>query len=136
MEDYHSSVDLASLEGFDYKLEECHEYEIRLRPFLANQDGEKWHGPEIGKPFTLIDKLLPPESMNISNATERGFLVSWQPNNCTNTKEVEVVISENRSVVMEFRPLSYSREYLFTQLESCTDYLVQVWTKNIESNPY
>ena len=63
---YQTTVDLATLEGFDYKLEECQEYEIRLRPLVTNQHGHVWSGPEIFKPFTLIYKLKPPESMTIS----------------------------------------------------------------------
>ena len=123
---YSTTVDLTSLEGFDYKLEECQEYEIRLRPLVTNQDGDEWSGPEILKPFTFIDKLHPPESMNISNITNNRFSVSWQPNDCSNSKEVEVIISKNGSIVTEYRPQSYSRDHLFTMLESCTDYLVQV----------
>ena len=125
---YLTTVDLATLEGFDYKLEECQEYEIRLRPIVTNQHGNVWSGPEILKPFTLIDKLQPPKSMNISNITNISFLVSWKTNQCTNTKEVEIVISKNGSIVMEYRPPAHSREHMFTQLESCTDYLVQVYS--------
>ena len=126
---YQTTVDLSTLEGFDYKLEECQKYEIRLRPLVTNQHGNVWSGPEVLKPFTLVDKLQPPESMNISNITNTSFLVSWKTNQCTNTKEVEVVISKNGSIVMEYRPPAHSREHMFTQLESCTDYLVQVHRK-------
>ena len=123
---YTTTVDLSSLEGFDYSLEECQEYEIRLRPVVKNPTGFEWSGPEILKPFMLIDKLHPPESMNIFNITENSFLVAWQPTKCSNTKEVEVIISQNGSIVTEYRPQSYSRDHLFTKLKSCTDYLVQV----------
>ena len=125
---YLTRVDLSTLEGFDYKLEECQEYEIRLIPLVTNQNGNVWSGPKILKPFTLVDKLQPPESMNISNITNTSILVSWKTNQCTNTKEVEVVISKNGSIVMEYRPPAHSKEHLFTQLESCTDYFVQVCT--------
>ena len=64
----------------------------------------------------------------VSNITNISFLVSWKTNQCTNTKEVEIVISKNGSIVMEYRPPAHSREHMFTQLESCTDYLVQVYS--------
>ena len=124
-----TTVDLATLVGFDYKLEECLEYEIRFRPLVTSVagDGEQWKGPEIIKPFTFIDKLHPPETINIFNITHSSFSVSWQPNKCSNTKEVELILSNrNGSIVTEYRPPSYKREHVFTMLQSCTDYLVQV----------
>ena len=122
--DFKITIDLTSLDGFDLILEPCHQYEIKLKPQI---DGIQ-HASESIKHFTLIEELLPPDSMNIQNVTDRGAVVHWQPSKCTNAREVLVVVSMDEHLLYEYQPQAFERKYQITDLNSCSEYQVEVFS--------
>ena len=86
------------------------------------------HASESIKPFTLIEELLPPDSMNIQNVTDRGAVVHWQPSKCTNSREVLIVVSMDGHLLYEYQPQAFEREYQITDLNSCSEYQVEVFS--------
>ena len=123
-EDFYVSIDLTSIEDFDYELHSCHEYNLVLTPKL---NGSLIY-PDFQIPFIYKEKILPPSSMTITNITHNSMVVSWKQNDCMSSGEVLIVVSQDEKIIHEYKPKPYELEYLMTDLESCTYYLIEVFT--------
>ena len=123
-EDFDVSMDLTSIEGFDYELNSCQHYTLLLKPKV---NGSLIH-PDFQIPFIYKEKTLPPSSMAITNLTQNSAIVSWILNDCMNSGEVLIVVSQDEKIIHEYKPKPFELEYLLTDLESCTYYLIQVFT--------
>ena len=123
-EDFDVSIDLTSIEGFDYELNSCKHYTLLLTPQI---NGSLIY-PDFQTTFIYKEKILPPSSIAITNLTQNSAVVSWILNDCMTGGEVLIVVSQDEKIIHEYKPKPYELEYLLTDLESCTYYLIQVFT--------
>ena len=121
-EDFDIEIDLSSLS--DLPMESCQCYDVIIKPII---DGTLLQS-ELVLPFTFIDVIQPPEDLSVSSVGETFALLFWEASNCSNSKEVLILLTREDSSVIEYEPRPSNNAIFLDDLEACSSYNIEAFS--------
>ena len=116
-------IEITSIKDFEYNLKTCSKYEIIVKPIISGHI----LSDEYIIPFTFVENVQPPVSLEVNAVTSESIFINWVPNECFRASDVLIHMKSEGKIVQEYQIQANVKEYTWRNLKSCTKYEFQVY---------